>query len=162
PNLPYQAQQKQGRDELPGRARYAHHHGWHDAAVLETRSPEDEGKRRRKDQSHLPAGPGRSSRVLTGLRLITTFAYTHMKTKARNPVSRVFRAFSDPTRLRILSMLRGGELCVCHIVEVLRVPQPKASRHLAYLRKCGLVLARKQGQWNYYRLAKARSDLHRK
>jgi ArsR family transcriptional regulator len=85
-----------------------------------------------------------------------------MITKARNPVSRLFRAFSDPTRLRILAMLRGGELCVCHIVEVLRVPQPKASRHLAYMRKAGLVLARKQGQWNYYRLAAARSDLHRK
>jgi ArsR family transcriptional regulator len=85
-----------------------------------------------------------------------------MMTKTRGPANRLFRAFSDPTRLRVLTMLQSGELCVCHIVEVLAVPQPKASRHLAYLRKSGLVLARKQGQWNYYRLAPARTDLHRK
>lgn len=87
-----------------------------------------------------------------------------MKTKAP-PTARVdlmFRAFSDRTRLRILNMLRLGELCVCHIVDVLGVPQPKASRHLAYLRKAGLVKARKQGQWSYYRLAPARGALHQK
>ena len=56
------------------------------------------------------------------------------------PVDFMFRAFSDRTRLRILHLLRGGELCVCDLVEVLGVPQPKASRHLAYLRKAGLVL----------------------
>ena len=59
-------------------------------------------------------------------------------------------------------MLRGGELCVCHIVDVLGVPQPKASRHLAYLRKSGLVTARKQGLWSYYRLAPARGEFHQK
>jgi ArsR family transcriptional regulator len=74
----------------------------------------------------------------------------------------MFRAFSDLTRLRILHMLRAGELCVCHIVDVLGVPQPKASRHLAYLRKAGLVRARRQGQWSYYRLAPARALVHRK
>lgn len=87
-----------------------------------------------------------------------------MKTKAP-PLPRVdllFRAFSDLTRLRILHMLRPGELCVCHIVDVLSVPQPKASRHLAYLRKAGLVRARKQGQWSYYRLAPARAAVHLK
>ena len=85
-----------------------------------------------------------------------------MKTKAPPPprVDVIFRAFSDRTRLRILHMLRPGELCVCHIVDVLGVPQPKASRHLAYLRKAGLVKARKQGQWSYYRLAPARGALH--
>ncbi|MBL7650397.1 MAG: helix-turn-helix transcriptional regulator, partial [Candidatus Hydrogenedentes bacterium] len=58
--------------------------------------------------------------------------------------------------------LRDGELCVCHIVDVLGVPQPKASRHLAYLRRAGLVLARKEGQWSYYRLAPARGAVHQK
>jgi ArsR family transcriptional regulator len=57
-------------------------------------------------------------------------------------------------------MLRGGELCVCQIVDVLDVPQPKASRHLAYLRNAGLVLARREGRWSYYRLAGARNELH--
>jgi ArsR family transcriptional regulator len=59
-------------------------------------------------------------------------------------------------------MLRDGELCVCHIVDVLGVPQPKASRHLAYLRKAGLVKARREGQWSYYRLAPARTAFHQK
>ena len=86
-----------------------------------------------------------------------------MKTSA--PKSRVdvmFRAFSDRTRLRILHLLRGGELCVCDLVEVLGVPQPKASRHLAYLRKAGLVVARKQGLWSYYSLAPSRGVFHDK
>ena len=83
-----------------------------------------------------------------------------MLTAKRQRVDRLFRAFSDRTRLRILHMLRGGELCVCHIVDVLDVPQPKASRHLAYLRKAGLVLARREGKWSYYKLAPARSKLH--
>ena len=59
-------------------------------------------------------------------------------------------------------MLRGGELCVCDIVAVLGVPQPKASRHLAYLRRAGLVIARKEGLWSYYRLAAARGAFHKK
>lgn len=77
-------------------------------------------------------------------------------------VDRMFRAFSDRTRLRILYMLQAGELCVCDIVEVLGVPQPTASRHLAYLRRAGLVRARKDGLWVHYRLAPAKSDLHKK
>ena len=74
----------------------------------------------------------------------------------------MFRAFSDRTRLRILHLLRGGELCVCDIVDVLGVPQPKASRHLAYLRKAGLVEARKEGLWSYYKLKPARNKFHAK
>ena len=66
----------------------------------------------------------------------------------------MFRAFSDRTRLRILHLLLGGELCVGDIVEVLRVPQPRASRHLSCLRKAGLVDVRKAGLWSYYSLAK--------
>jgi ArsR family transcriptional regulator len=78
------------------------------------------------------------------------------------PVDRMFRAFSDRTRLRILHLLLPGELCVCHIVDVLDCSQPKVSRHLAYLRKYGLVLARKEGLWSYYRLAPAQGDFHEK
>jgi ArsR family transcriptional regulator len=77
-------------------------------------------------------------------------------------VDLMFRAFSDRTRLRILHLLRGGELCVCDLVGVLGVPQPKASRHLAYLRRAGLVVARKQGYWTYYQLAPARNAFHEK
>ncbi len=83
-----------------------------------------------------------------------------MQTKAATRVDVMYRAFSDRTRLRILHMLRGGELCVCHIVDVLKVPQPKASRHLAYLRKAGLVRARKEGRWAYYTLAPPRNKVH--
>ena len=69
-------------------------------------------------------------------------------------LERAFRALGDPTRLRIVGLLGGGEVCVCHIYEALRIPQPKASRHLAYLRRAGLVDARRDGLWVYYRIAK--------
>ncbi|HEY4312687.1 MAG TPA: metalloregulator ArsR/SmtB family transcription factor [Pirellulales bacterium] len=85
-----------------------------------------------------------------------------MKTKAATPVDAMLRAVSDRTRLRILNLLRDGELCVCHIVDVLRVPQPTASRHLAYLRRARLVMARKEGLWSYYRLTPARTKFHEK
>jgi len=71
-----------------------------------------------------------------------------------------FRALSDRTRLRILNLLRDGELCVCDLVELLGVPQPTASRHLAYLRRTGLAVARKQGLWQFYRLVPPRSAGH--
>lgn len=83
-----------------------------------------------------------------------------MKTKAIGRVDAMFRAFSDRTRLRILHLLLPGELCVCHIVDVLDLPQPKVSRHLAYLSAWALVLTRKEGLWNYYRLAPARGEFH--
>jgi len=65
----------------------------------------------------------------------------------------VFGALADPTRLRILALLKDGEVCVCHIHASLGVPQPTASRHLAYLRKSGLVSARRDGIWMHYSLA---------
>lgn len=65
----------------------------------------------------------------------------------------LFRALADRTRLRILGLLLGGEVCVCDLHESLKIPQPKASRHLAYLRRAGLVEARKKGLWVHYRLA---------
>src|SRR5512141_923587 len=80
----------------------------------------------------------------------------------RPAVDVMFRAFSDRTRLRILSLLRAGELCVCDIVDLLAAPQPKVSRHLAYLRRAGLVLARRQGMWMHYSLAPGRGPFHAK
>jgi ArsR family transcriptional regulator len=67
----------------------------------------------------------------------------------------LFQALGDPTRLRIIGLLLGGEVCVCDIHESLRITQPKASRHLAYLRRAGLVEARRDGLWVHYRLAEA-------
>jgi ArsR family transcriptional regulator, arsenate/arsenite/antimonite-responsive transcriptional repressor len=64
-----------------------------------------------------------------------------------------FKALADPTRLRILGLLAGGEICVCNIHECLGIPQPTASRHLAYLRRKNLVETRKDGLWVHYKLA---------
>ncbi len=66
----------------------------------------------------------------------------------------LFKALADATRLRILGLLLTGEVCVCDIHESLKIPQPKASRHLAYLRQAGLVDTRRDGLWIRYRLAK--------
>src|SRR5258708_3522471 len=68
-------------------------------------------------------------------------------------VDAALRALADPTRLRIVALLVAGEICVCHIHEALRIPQPTASRHLAYLRRAKVVEARKDGLWVHYRLA---------
>ncbi len=84
-----------------------------------------------------------------------------MKSNTIPPAKVIFRALADQTRLRILHLLQSGELCVCHIVSVLEVPQPTASRHLAYLRRARLVVARKEGQWMHYSLAPARGKAHR-
>ncbi|MBI4568540.1 MAG: winged helix-turn-helix transcriptional regulator [Planctomycetes bacterium] len=81
---------------------------------------------------------------------------------ARTPVDRLFRAFSDRTRIRILHLLRDGELCVGDLVSILGVPQAKTSRHLAYLRRAELVVAREDGLWMFYSLAPARSAFHEK
>jgi ArsR family transcriptional regulator, arsenate/arsenite/antimonite-responsive transcriptional repressor len=80
---------------------------------------------------------------------------------AQTQVNLMFRAFSDPTRLRILHLLLDGELCVGDLVKILKVPQPTASRHLAYLRRTGLVATRKNGLWNYYTLQPAKTEFHR-
>jgi ArsR family transcriptional regulator, arsenate/arsenite/antimonite-responsive transcriptional repressor len=65
----------------------------------------------------------------------------------------LFKAVADQTRLRILALLADGEVCVCDIQAALGISQPKTSRHLAYLRRMGLVVDRKEGLWVYYRLA---------
>ena len=79
---------------------------------------------------------------------------------SRAHVSLLFRAFSDPTRLRILHLVSGEEVCVGDLVKILGVPQPTASRHLTYLRRAGVVSTRKSGQWIYYSLAPAAGKLH--
>jgi ArsR family transcriptional regulator, arsenate/arsenite/antimonite-responsive transcriptional repressor len=80
-----------------------------------------------------------------------------------NRADLMFRAFSDRTRLRILCvLLKATELCVADLGAALRLPQPRTSRHLAYLRKCGLVAVRKAGPWSYYSLAPAEAGFHKK
>ena len=64
----------------------------------------------------------------------------------------LFAALADPTRLRLLNLMGGREVCVCYFVEILRQGQPKISRHLAYLRKAGIVAARREGKWMHYRI----------
>ena len=70
-----------------------------------------------------------------------------------------FRALADYTRLRLLNLMGDDEVCVCFFVEVLRVNQPKISRHLAYLRRAGVVAARREGKWMHYRIVEP-SDPH--
>lgn len=67
--------------------------------------------------------------------------------------AQLFKALSDETRLRLLALLSQGELCVCELMALLKLPQSTVSRHLAYLRHAGLVEDRRQGAWMYYRLA---------
>ena len=64
----------------------------------------------------------------------------------------LFRALADPTRRRLLNLMHGREVCVCYFVEILKIGQPKISRHLAYLRGAGLVESRREGKWMHYRL----------
>jgi ArsR family transcriptional regulator len=76
-----------------------------------------------------------------------------MQTKLEvRPVSRLFRALADETRVRIIALLSQGELCVCHIQDALALPQPNVSRQLGILRSAGLVEDRRAGSWVYYRL----------
>lgn len=69
----------------------------------------------------------------------------------------LFQALGDPTRLRLLNLLAAGEICVCYFIDVLDDPQPKISRHLAYLRRAGLASARRDGKWMHYSLARPTS-----
>ena len=63
---------------------------------------------------------------------------------------RLFAALADRTRLRLLNLMNGREVCVCYFVEILHQSQPKVSRHLAYLRRAGIVTARREGKWMHY------------
>jgi ArsR family transcriptional regulator, arsenate/arsenite/antimonite-responsive transcriptional repressor len=84
---------------------------------------------------------------------ISVKAYTStMARKAEFDLVTLFAALADPTRLRLLNLMDGHEVCVCYFVEILKQGQPKISRHLAYLRKAGIVEARRDGKWMHYRI----------
>jgi ArsR family transcriptional regulator, arsenate/arsenite/antimonite-responsive transcriptional repressor len=70
----------------------------------------------------------------------------------------LFRALADRTRLRLLNLMGDDEVCVCYFVEVLKTNQPKISRHLAYLRRAGIVRARRDGKWMHYRVVEPSSE----
>ncbi len=71
-------------------------------------------------------------------------------------IEELFKALADRTRLRLINLIGDDEVCVCFFVEVLKLNQPKISRHLAYLRKAGVVAARREGKWMHYRIAEPR------
>lgn len=76
-----------------------------------------------------------------------------MRTKsAQFNMERFFQALGDNTRLRLLNLMGDQEMCVCYFVEILEQSQPKISRHLAYLRRAGIVEARRDGKWMHYRI----------
>jgi ArsR family transcriptional regulator len=75
-----------------------------------------------------------------------------MSPQARFELERFFQALGDKTRLRLLNLMGDQEICVCYFVQILGAPQPKISRHLAYLRSAGIVAARREGKWMHYRI----------
>ena len=78
--------------------------------------------------------------------------------RTRTPIDQLeilFKALADKTRLRILALLGKNEVCVCHIHDSLGLPQPTVSRHLAYLRRAGLVAARRDGVWMHYQVSRS-------
>ena len=70
----------------------------------------------------------------------------------KTSIALLFKALADQTRLRLINLIGDDEICVCFFVEVLRTNQPKISRHLAYLKRAGVVAARREGKWIHYRL----------
>jgi ArsR family transcriptional regulator len=85
-----------------------------------------------------------------------------MKTRAAvDELETVFKALADKTRLRILALLGNNEVCVCHIHDSLGLPQPTVSRHLAYLRRSGLVSARRDRVWMHYQVSRSLSPVSR-
>jgi ArsR family transcriptional regulator, arsenate/arsenite/antimonite-responsive transcriptional repressor len=92
---------------------------------------------------------------------MTSAAKTLDKTPAIGGLETLYRGFADATRIRILNLLAAGELCVCDVVALLDLPQPTVSRHLAYLRRSGLVEARRGWKFAHYRLAAPRHPVHR-
>src|SRR2546425_11527510 len=73
-------------------------------------------------------------------------------TRKKYDIETLFKALADRTRLRLISLIGDSEVCVCFLVEILKISQPKISRHLAYLRRAGVVTARREGKWMHYRL----------
>jgi len=73
-------------------------------------------------------------------------------TPKHSDLALLFAALADRTRLRLLNLMSGREVCVCYFVEILGQSQPKISRHLAYLRRAGIVAARREGKWMHYKI----------
>jgi ArsR family transcriptional regulator len=90
-----------------------------------------------------------------------------LKTRSRHSASKVedlqglFSGFADPVRIRLLNLLAAGELCVCDLTDILGLPQSSVSRHLAYLRRAGLVETEQKGKFAHYRLSDSRTAVHR-
>jgi ArsR family transcriptional regulator len=101
----------------------------------------------------------RSQAPLTHIRL-SVYVF-EMKKRERNEALGLFRTLSDPTRLRLLNLLDCGETCVCELTGTLRIVQPMVSRHLAQLKRAGLVEAQRQGKWIHYRWAEHGNPLVR-
>lgn len=85
-------------------------------------------------------------------------AQTAVKSETGANAEQFFRALADRTRLRLLNLLGDDEVCVCFLVEVLEMSQPKISRHLAYLRRAGIVAARREGRWMHYRVVEPEDE----
>jgi ArsR family transcriptional regulator, arsenate/arsenite/antimonite-responsive transcriptional repressor len=83
-----------------------------------------------------------------------------MMSEAKKPVSleQFFRALADKTRLRLLNLLGDDEVCVCFLVEILQTNQPSISRHLAYLKRVGIVESRRDGKWMHYRIVEPKDQ----
>jgi ArsR family transcriptional regulator len=79
-------------------------------------------------------------------------------TKKNYHIEDLFKALADRTRLRLISILGNSEVCVCFLVATLKTSQPKISRHLAYLRRAGIVAARREGKWMHYSLTEPPDD----
>lgn len=84
------------------------------------------------------------------------------QTSSLSDLESLFAALSESTRLRLLNLMSAGELCVCFFVDILDQPQPTISRHLAYLRKAGLVADRRDGKWIHYRITAPTDPLCRR
>jgi ArsR family transcriptional regulator len=85
------------------------------------------------------------------------FVKANMKKDTVEEFEAVFLALADRVRLRLLNLMRDGDVCVCFFVDVLGEPQPKVSRHLAVLRKAGLVTARRNAKWMHYSIARPKN-----
>jgi len=106
-----------------------------------------------------PVPPAQRNHLDNPSRIV--YAYPYM-TATLMTTPDLFRAFADPTRLRILNLLIEGEVCVCDLCSVLNEIQPKISRHLAYLRRAGLAEVRQDGKWKYYRIKQHTQGLEHK
>jgi ArsR family transcriptional regulator len=84
---------------------------------------------------------------------VLQYAKRMAKVAASFSLDVLFRALADPTRLRLVNLMGNREICVCYFVEILGMSQPKISRHLAYLRRAGIVTSRRNGKWMHYRLS---------